>query len=218
VNTAELGDILMTHDFEFKQLLRALRKGIISESTFEAELAEIERSAARQNGSRQSGFEAFGRTYRSEQAAIVSFIDKARVGEKNGAEAFAAWAEVCKTDCIRLGLRMIAERESYHSRLFERRLAELGAEQRATVSEGGRKFRERLGDPTVPDAQKLLFFTREVGSPEEIVKPICELAALVKEDLATKEALRLFAEDELSTAKWIWESCAALNANATATS
>ena len=119
----------MTHDFEFKQLLRALRKGIISESTFEAELAEIERSAARQNGSRQSGFEAFGRTYRSEQAAIVSFIDKARVGEKNGAEAFAAWAEVCKTDCIRLGLRMIAERESYHSRLFERRLAELEAKR-----------------------------------------------------------------------------------------
>jgi hypothetical protein len=96
----------MTHDFEFRQLLRTLRKGIISESTFEAEFAEIERSAARSNGGRREGFEAFGRSYRSEQAAIVSFIDKARVGEKNGAEAFAAWAEVCKTDCIRLGLRM----------------------------------------------------------------------------------------------------------------
>jgi rubrerythrin len=210
-----MGETPMTHDFEFRQLLRALRKGIISESTFEAEFAEIERSAARSNGGRRDGFEAFGRTYRSEQAAIVSFIDKARVGEKNGAEAFAAWAEVCKTDCIRLGLRMIAERESYHSRVFERRLAELGAEQRATVSEGGQRFRQHLADPDVPDAQKLLFFTREVGSPEEIVKPICELAALVKEDVATKEALRLFAEDELSTAKWIWESCAALNANAT---
>jgi hypothetical protein len=175
-------------------------------------------AAARSNGGRRDGFEAFGRTYRPEQAAIVSFIDKARVGEKNGAEAFAAWADVCKTDCIRLGLRMIAGRESYHSRVFERRLAELSAEQRATVSEGGQKFRQHLADPAVPDAQKLLFFTREVGSPEEIVKPICELAAKISEDLATKEALRLFAEDESSTAKWIWESCAALNANASATS
>jgi hypothetical protein len=85
--------------------------------------------------------------------------------------------------------------------MFERRLAELSAEQRATVSEGGQRFRQHLADPDVPDAQKLLFFTREVGSPEEIVKPICELAALVKEDVATKEALRLFAEDELSTAR-----------------
>ncbi len=202
----------MNHDFEFRQLLRALRKGIISEGTFEAEFAELERAASRANGGQEGGFAVFGRTYRSERAAIVSFIDKVRAGEKNGGEAFAAWAEVCKTDCIRTGLRMVAEREAYHSRVFERRLAELGAEPRATLTEGGRKLRLQLADPNVPDAEKLLFFTREVGSPEEAVKPICELAALIKEDLSTKEALRLFAEDELSTVKWLWESCAALNA------
>jgi hypothetical protein len=159
----------------------------------------------------QAGFAAFGRTYRSERAAIVSFIDKVRAGEKNGGEAFAAWAEVCKTDCIRTGLRMIAERESYHSRVFERRLAELGAEPRATVSEGGRRLRLHLADPKVADAEKLLFFTREVGGPEEAVKPICELVGLIREDLDTRAALRLTAEDELSTLKWLWESCAALN-------
>lgn len=202
----------MSHDFEFRQLLRALRKGIISESTFEAEFAELERAAARTNGGRESGFTAFGRTYRSERAAIVSFIDKVRAGEKNGGEAFAAWAEVCKTDCLRTGLRMVAERESYHSRVFERRLAELGAEQRATVTEGGRKLRLHLADPDVRDAEKLLFFTREVGSPEEAVKPICELAGLIREDPDTQTALRLFAEDELSSLKWLWESWAALNA------
>ena len=47
---------------------------------------------------------------------------------------------------------------------------------------------------------------------EDAIAPICEFAALLKEDLSTKEALRLFAEDELSTAKWLWDSCAALNA------
>ena len=58
----------------------------------------------------------------------------------------------------------------------------------------------------------MLGFTKNVGKPEDAIKPICEFAALLKEDLATKEALRLFAEDELSTAKWIWDACAALNA------
>ena len=67
----------------------------------------------------------------------------------------------------------------------------------------------------IPDNEKLLDFTNRVGKPEDAIKPICEFAALLKEDIGTKEALRLFAEDELSTAKWIWESCAALNAPAT---
>ena len=51
-----------------------------------------------------------------------------------------------------------------------------------------------------------------MGKPEDAIKPICEFAELLKQDLSTKEALRLFAEDELSTAKWIWDACAALNA------
>jgi hypothetical protein len=157
-------------------------------------------------------FEAFGRTYRSERAAIVSFIDKVRVGEKGGAEAFAAWVAVCKTDCLRTGLSMIAEREAYHSRVFERRLAELGGERRAGATEGGRKLRQVLGDPGVADAEKLLYFTRQVGKPEEAIQPIRDLAARIRQDTGTKEALRLFAEDELSTAKWLWDSCAALNA------
>ena len=157
-----------------------------------------------------SGFQAFGRTYRSERAAIVSFLDKVRVGEKNGGEAFAAWAVLCKTDRLRTGLRIIAEREAYHSRIFERRLEDLGGEKRADVTESGRKFRARLADPNLSDAEKLLCFTQEVGSPEEAVKPIHDFAALLKEDLDTKEALRLFAEDELSSTRWIADACALL--------
>ena len=160
----------------------------------------------------RTGFDAFGRTYRSERAAIVSFLDKVRVGERNGGEAFAEWAKVCKTDRLRTGLRMIAEREAYQARVFERRLEDLGGERRATITENGRRFRERLADPASSDAEKLLCFTREVGTPEDAVKPIREFAALLKEDVETKEALRLFAEDELSSTRWICEACAALNA------
>ena len=204
----------MSREVEFKQLLRAYRSGVISQSTFEAEVAELEASAPTANGhgNGTGGFRAFGRTYKSERAAIVSFLDKVRAGEANGGEAFAAWAEVCTTDCIRTGIRMVAEREAYHSRIFAQRLSELGGEMRAMTSEEGRKYTAYLGDASIPDTEKLFSFTKRVGKPEDAIKPICDFANLLKEDLSTKEALRLFAEDELSTAKWIWDACAALNA------
>jgi hypothetical protein len=205
----------MNRDFEFKQLLRAFRGGIITEATFEEEMAKLEASAPVANGD-AGGFRAFGRTYKSERAAIVSFLDKVRAGEANGGEAFAAWASVCNTDCIKTGIRMIAEREAYHSRIFEQRLLELGGEKRAGTTEEGRKFKEYLGDPNIPDNEKLLRFTQSVGDPKEAIKPICDFAALIKEDIQTKEALRLFSEDELSSTTWVWESCAALNKPAAA--
>ncbi len=204
----------MNRDFEFRQILRAYRNGIINEATFEAEMAALEHSAPTSNGGSAAGggFKAFGRTYRSERAAIISFLDKVRAGEANGGEAFSAWAEVCKTDCLRAGLRMVAEREAYHSRVFGQRVLELGGEHRATVSDEGRKFTAYLGNPSVPDNEKLLRFAQNIGSPEEAIRPICDFAALLREDAMTKEALRLFAEDELSTTKWLYEACALLNA------
>jgi hypothetical protein len=202
----------MSRDFEFKQLLRAYRSGIISQATFEAEMALLGAGAPATNGNGSGGFKAFGRTYKSERAAVVSFLDKVRVGEANGGEAFAAWAEICTTDCIRTGIRIVAEREAYHSRIFAQRLSELGGETRAMPTEDGRKYTAYLGNSSIPDNEKLLSFTKRVGRPEDAIKPICEFADLLKEDLSTKEALRLFAEDELSTAKWIWDACAALNA------
>jgi hypothetical protein len=203
----------MSRDFEFKQLLRAYRGGIISEATFESEMRSLENGKAMSNGDGNgAGFQAFGKTYRSERDAIVSFIDKVRAGEANGGEAFSRWAEVCTTDCIRSGIRMIAEREAYHSRIFAKRLEELGGQCRADTTEDGRKFTEYLGNPSIPDAEKLLSFTKRVGKPEDAIQPICDFQASLKEDLGTKEALRLFAEDELSSTKWLWDACAALNA------
>ena len=65
----------MNRDFEFKQLLRAYRSGIISEHAFEEEMAKLEGSAPAANGD-GGGFHAFGKTYKSERAAIVSFLDR----------------------------------------------------------------------------------------------------------------------------------------------
>src|SRR5262249_59380640 len=105
----------MSRDFEFKALLRAYRSGVITQQTFESEIAMLENGANAANGS-GAGFKAFGRTYKSERDAIVSFIDKVRAGEANGGEAFAAWAEVCTNDCIKTGIRMIPHHQHYHPR------------------------------------------------------------------------------------------------------
>ncbi len=206
----------MNRDFEFKQLLRAYRAGIINEKTFESEMAEIEHGASANGNGTAGGFRYLGKTYKSERDAIVSFLDKSRAGEANGAEIFKNWAKVCTTDCIRSGLKMIAEREGYHARIFENRLRELGAECRAEVSAEGLKVKECASDPKMTDNAKLLDFDKILSNPEELIRPIFEFAELIEEDLETKEALRLFAEDELSSAKWLKYACAALNAPATA--
>src|ERR1700694_4954023 len=105
----------MNRDFEFSQLLRAYRRGIISEPAFEREMAELERGASVNGG----GFTANGKSYPSERAAGIDFVDNLRANEFCAGLAFPKWAAVCKTDCIRSGLAMIAERESYHARVFE---------------------------------------------------------------------------------------------------
>jgi hypothetical protein len=207
------GNHVMNREFEFKQLLRAYRSGIVSEAVFEQEMARLETGGeAESNGANGAGFRAFGRTYKSERAAVVSFIDKVCAGEANGAEAFRRWAEVCKTECIRSGLRIVAEREAYHARVFEARMRDLGAELRASATEEGRKFTAFLSDLKRTDAEKLRQFVGVVGDADAAVKPIHDFAALLVEDLETKEALRLFAEDEYSTVKWAHDACAALNA------
>ena len=199
----------MNRNFEFKQLLRAYRGGIIDEATFESEVQALEKGSAGSNGHR--GFTAFGKTYGSEREAIVAFLDRARAGEAGGAEAFNGWVKSCKTECIYTGIQMIAEREAYHSRIFAKRLADLGGMQQAGTTEEGRKLTEVLsGD--MPDNKKFLYITSNFGKPEDAIAPIRAFGESIREDLSTKEAIRLFAEDELSSAKCLWDTCAVLNA------
>ncbi|MGA2410741.1 MAG: hypothetical protein ABSG46_10185, partial [Candidatus Binataceae bacterium] len=66
----------MNRDFEFSQLLRAYRRGIISEAAFEREMAELER-----DGSNGAGFSANGKSYPSERTAVIDFVDNLRANE-----------------------------------------------------------------------------------------------------------------------------------------
>ena len=199
----------MSRDFEFKQLLRAYRSGLITEQTFEQELGQLERGAGNGDGGR--GFTALGQSYSNEREAIIAMLDRFRAGEANGRNAFEAWEKQVNTECIRSGIRMIAEREGYHARIFERRLADLGAECKAQITDASRKIAEKLGDAQMSDKEKLLYITSLASDPEAFFKPVCDFVEAIKDDLETKELFGLYVQDELSSARWLMHACEALN-------
>jgi hypothetical protein len=196
---------IMNRDFEFKQLLRAYRKGIITEATFEQEMASLENgSGPSANG---GGFTVFGKTYGSEREALLNVLDLIRAGEESAGKAIPKWVEACKTDCIRSGLKMIAEREAYHGRVFAQRLQEIGGECRADISGELRDYLAYIADPKVADLDKLHRAASFVRDPKEVLRVLNEFADMIKDDVQTKEMIRLFAEDECSSATWLNQSC-----------
>ena len=201
----------MNKNFEFKQLLRAYRSGLIDEATFEQEVATIENGATANGAS----FRAFGKNFGCERDAVLYFLDRFGAAEGAAEVALRKWDAVSKTDCVRGGVRMVAEREGYHSRVFERRLRELGGTKKEDGSEVAREL-EFYGDPNLTDAEKLLRATSLGGDdPKKFLQPIFDFAASIKEDLLTKEIAGLYAKDELASATWVYEACALLNGKRT---
>jgi hypothetical protein len=200
----------MNKNFEFKQLLRAFRTGIIDEATFELEMKSLENGAHSSNGNGAGAFKAFGKSYGTEREAVMKFLEAVSAAETNGGDTVRAWLGVCTTDCIRGGLKMVAERESYHGRAFTQRVAELGGTMPDRMTDEFKKQLAHQGDPTIPDLTKLKRGAERFPNPEETIRPLFEFAASLKEDLQTKEMVQLFAEDELSTLKWQKAAWAAL--------
>jgi hypothetical protein len=199
----------MNRDFEFKQLLRAYRAGIINEATFEKELSDLEHGGAHGDGGR--GFEALGKTYGNEREAVVALLDRFRAGETGGQMAFSGWENQVGTDCIRSGIRIIAEREGYHARIFERRLADLGAECKAGLTDFSRQVTAKLSDSKMSDNDKLIYVTSLAPDPEAFWKPVSEVVDRIKDDQESKELFKLYIQDELSSGKWLIYACEALN-------
>jgi hypothetical protein len=199
----------MNRDFEFKQLLRAYRAGIISEQTFETEMGALE--SGNGNGKGDSTFRAMGKAFPSESAGVAAMLDRFRAGEANGEVAFAAWSKLCTTDCIRSGIRMIAEREGYHARIFERRMKDLGIPCEAKVTDASLKITELLSDPKVSDNEKLLYLNSLAPDIDAFFKPVVEIAENIKGDMESMELFKLYVQDELSSARWLKYACEALN-------
>jgi hypothetical protein len=202
----------MNRDFEIRQLLRAYHSGLMSEAAFEEEMSRLEREVAEPGQPVSPGFEALGRVYPSEREAVISFLDQLHATQMDSAVAFAKWAAVCRTKGLRTGLMMMAEREAYHARVIERRVHELGAELHTTVTEHGSKLVELLANAEISELEKLLALTGLIQDPQQAVAPILAFASAVNSDIETKQALRLLAEDELSSATWLHDICATLSA------
>jgi hypothetical protein len=150
------------------------------------------------------GFEACGGVYASEADAIAHVIDRFRVEETAGGMLFGTWADQCRIPELRGGLRVIAERESYHGRIFERRLKDLGRECRAELNDPrGSDLATCLIDPNVEDTVKLARFNAFIGDAAVTTRPIREFGDAIAEDVETKAALKLFVEDEFSTISWL---------------
>jgi hypothetical protein len=159
----------------------------------------------------EGGFQGFGRRYPSEREAIIGLIDILRVEEGAAGLAIGSWVKVCRTPLLRGGLAMIAERESFHGRVFGRRMTDLGAEWRATINpERGAEYQACLADPDVADTVKLARLVDTIGDTEEVIAPVVDFALRITEDMETREALRLYCEDEISTGRWLCEACARL--------
>jgi hypothetical protein len=201
----------VNRDFEIRQLLRAYRGGLMSEAAFEEEMGRLEQEGGEEPRP-QPGFEALGRTYRSERDAVVNFLDELHATQMEAAMGFAKWAAVCRTNGLRTGLLMIAERDAYHARVLERRVRELGGELHGSPTEHSSKLVELLANRDIGELDKLLALISFIRDPQEAVTPILKFASLLRNDLETRQALRLLAEDELSSATWLHEICAVLGA------
>ncbi|HUN57120.1 MAG TPA: hypothetical protein VMU41_03340 [Candidatus Binataceae bacterium] len=210
----------MNRDFEIKQLLRAFRGGIMSEAAFEEEITRLEHESAGQDQtSNPPPFEACGRSYRSERDGVLSFLDELHAAQMDSAVGFAKWSAVCRTKGLRTGLLVAAERAAYHTRIIQRRMHELAGELHATTSEQGQRLIEVLANSQISDVEKLAALAPMIQEPQRSIAPLLAFAAALANDLETKQALRLIAEDELSTASWLQEVYGAMTTmqpNATA--
>jgi hypothetical protein len=205
-----------TSDFELRQLLRAYRRGLISDDLFEEQVREIQAGDGSRNGAGRAAAEP-ARTYRvrdrsfaTEREMILHFLDQFRAGETFGGEVFALWYAVSQDPAVRGGLQVVREREAMHGKLLAARIAALGGKCEASLAE---KFqssaRARLGSPAVSDADKLADFVRRLPDVEGAVAPIRAVIEQIEHDLETRALLTNIVEDEMATVRWFHAAAAA---------
>jgi len=167
-----------------------------------------------QGGNAMGTFTAFGKEFPSEREAVISLMDSVQVAEACAGVAIANWIETCTIPELRGGLRIIAEREAFHGRVFQQRLRDLGAECRTELDPYSAATEAVINDPHLSDLEKLTEVVERAGDPEVLLTPILTLAESLTEDVESREALKLYFADEMSSATWFREMCRKLTAQA----
>ncbi len=198
---------MATADFEARQLLKAYRKGLISDALFEEQMRELG------NGNGNRSYTYSGKSYASEREMITALLDEFRCGENFAAEYLGKWVEVSDQDCVKGGLRVVQQREAYHAQILEARLRELGAMPQCAVPQERRdKELPFYSSTETKDAQKLLSIASRLSDPAAALKPLTDAIGQIQEDQQSKELLRSLIDDEMSSIKWLVEACQTLNA------
>jgi hypothetical protein len=195
---------MATTDFEVRQLLKAYRKGLISDELFAEQMKEI-------NGGQRS-YTYNGKSHASEREMIMHLLDEFRSGEAFAGEFLGRWIEVSDQECVKGGLRVVQQRENYHAQILEARLRELGGIPQATVpAERREKELAFYASAEKKDIDKLQSVAALVKDPAAALKPITDVIDQIQEDQQSKELLRLLVADEMSSVNWLLEACQTLS-------
>ena len=200
---------MATTDFEVRQLLKAYRKGLISDELFEQQMQELHTGP--------QGYVYNGQTHATEREMVMHLLDEFRCGENFASEYLNRWIEVSDQECVKGGLRAVQQRETYHAQLLEARLRELGGIPQCTVPAERREQELAFYTSTEKnDVEKLQSIAARLKDPAAVLKPFTDVIDQIQEDQHSKELLRSLIDDEMSSVKWLLGACEALSATKTA--
>ena len=197
---------MATTDFEVRQLLKAYRKGLISDELFAEQMKDL-------NGARRYAYN--GTSHATESEMIMHLLDEFRCGENFASEYLNRWIAVSDQECVKGGLRTVQQRETFHAQLLEARLRELGGVPQCTVPvERREKELQFYASAEKKDLDKLQSIAARIKDPAQVLKPITDVIDQIQEDQQSKELLRTLIDDEMSSIKWLLQACQTLSAAA----
>ena len=197
---------MATTDFEARQLLKAYRKGLISDELFEEQMQEL------QSGATSQGYSYNGKSYETEKELVLGILDEFRCAEDFAAEYLNRWVEVSDQECVKGGLRVVQQREAYHAQILEERLRELGGSPQCTVpAERREKELPFFASTDSNDIEKLQSIAAQLKDPVEILKPLTDAIDQIQDDQHSKELLGSLVDDEMSSVKWLMGACETLS-------
>lgn len=197
---------MATTDYEARQLLKAYRKGLISDELFEEQMQEL------RDGTTSQGYSYNGKSYETEKELVLGILDEFRCGEDFAAEYLNRWVEVSDQECVKGGLRVVQQREAYHAQILEERLRELGGSPQCTVPDERReKDMSFFASSDRNDVEKLQSIAAQLKDPVEILKPLTDAIDQIQDDQHSKELLGSLVDDEMSSVKWLMGACETLS-------
>ena len=197
---------MATTDFEVRQLLKAYRKGLISDELFAEQMKDL-------NGARRYAYN--GTSHVTESEMIMHLLDEFRCGENFASEYLNRWIAVSDQECVRGGLRTVQQRETFHAQLLEARLRELGGVPQCTVPvERREKELQFYASAEKKDLEKLQSIAARIKDPAQVLKPLTDVIDQIQDYQQSKELLRTLIDDEMSSIKWLLQACQTLSAAA----